>query len=108
MEAISTPRVSCQLLQEYVKRQVMVVGKVVQLRGDSAIIDADGNVTLMLNPEAHLTPGNGVQVIGKVQDDLSIRVMNSIDLGSNVDYSAAQALVDVTHRHKEIFIFEEN
>jgi len=49
MEATSTPRVSGPFLDNYVGRNVMVVGKVVQLRGDQAIIDADGNVTAHLN-----------------------------------------------------------
>lgn len=49
MEAASTPRISGPYLDNYVGRNVMVVGKVVQLRGDQAIIDADGNVTAHLN-----------------------------------------------------------
>lgn len=49
MEATSTPRVSSPYLDSYVGRNVMIVGKVVQLRGDQAIIDADGNITAHLN-----------------------------------------------------------
>lgn len=49
MEAISTPRVTCAYLNMYVGRNVMVVGKVQQLRGEEAIIDADGNITVHLN-----------------------------------------------------------
>lgn len=62
MESTSTPRVSGPYLDNYVGRNVMIVGKVVQLRGDQAIIDADGNVTAHLNrvslpPIAFLTRG---------------------------------------------------
>lgn len=49
MEDTSTPRINSQYLDNYVGRNVMIVGKVVQLRGDTAIIDADGNVTAHLN-----------------------------------------------------------
>lgn len=49
MEATSTPRISAPYLDSYVGRNVVIVGKVVQLRGDEAIIDADGNVTAHLN-----------------------------------------------------------
>jgi hypothetical protein len=49
MEATPTPRVSSPHLDSYVGRNVMIVGKVVQLRGDQAIIDADGNITAHLN-----------------------------------------------------------
>ena len=34
--------------------------------------------------EAHLAANNGVQLIGKVKDDLSIKVLSSIDLGQGV------------------------
>lgn len=34
--------------------------------------------------EAHLSPGKAVQVIGKVNPDLSIKVLSSLDLGTGV------------------------
>jgi replication factor A3 len=49
MEQSSTPRVTSGLLDHYVGRNVIVVGKVTQLRGETATLDADGNVTAHLN-----------------------------------------------------------
>ncbi|TQN73446.1 Replication factor A protein 3 [Colletotrichum shisoi] len=72
-EPTSTPRITAQYLDSYVGRNVMLVGKVLQLRGDSAVLDADGNVTAILNRDVHLTNGNAAQVIGKVNPDLSIK-----------------------------------
>ncbi len=46
---METPRVSCSHLNSYINRNVLVVGKVVQLRDDSAIMDADGHITVNLN-----------------------------------------------------------
>lgn len=66
---------------------------------------------------------NGVELIGKVQPDYRIKVLTSWDLGPNVgellkssklgkrvlisggrvDYQVADAVVDVTHRYKELF-----
>ncbi|KAK2759670.1 replication factor A protein 3 [Colletotrichum kahawae] len=83
-EATSTPRITAQYLDNYVGKNVMLVGKVVQLRGDSAVLDADGNVTAILNRDVHLTNGNGAQIVGKVNPDLSIKVLSSRDLGSGV------------------------
>jgi hypothetical protein len=37
--------------------------------------------------EAHLAAGNGVQIIGKVNPDLSVKVLSSIDLGTGVGES---------------------
>lgn len=34
--------------------------------------------------EAHLAPGNAAQIIGKVNPDLSIRVLSALDLGPSV------------------------
>ncbi|TDZ59872.1 Replication factor A protein 3 [Colletotrichum trifolii] len=93
-EATSTPRITAQYLDNFVGRNVMLVGKVTQLRGDSAVLDADGNVTAMLNRDVHLTNGNGAQIIGKVNPDLSIKVLTSRDLGANVGpYTPAPFLI---------------
>ncbi|KAK3359248.1 replication factor A protein 3 [Lasiosphaeria hispida] len=106
MEATSTPRITCTYLNSYVGKNVLVVGKVVQLRGDEAIIDADGNITAHLHREAHLSAGSGVQIIGKVNPDLSIKVLSSLDLGTSVDYNLANAVVEVTHQHKSVFAYD--
>ncbi|KAJ0354025.1 hypothetical protein KNSL1_001597 [Colletotrichum chrysophilum] len=88
-ETTSTPRITAQYLDNYVGKNVMLVGKVVQLRGDSAVLDADGNVTAILNRDVHLTNGNGAQIVGKVNPDLSIKVLSSRDLGLGVGTSAS-------------------
>ncbi|KAL9030972.1 MAG: hypothetical protein Q9180_006853, partial [Flavoplaca navasiana] len=53
--------------------------------------------------DAHLTLNNAVEIIGKVQPDLSIKVFQAMDFGSNIDFNAVEAVVDATHRYKEIF-----
>ncbi|KAK7751686.1 hypothetical protein SLS62_006347 [Diatrype stigma] len=106
MEPVSTPRISGRIIDGFVGRNVMIVGKVLQLRGDSAIIESEGQITAMLNRDTHLAPGNGAQIIGKVNPDLSVKVLSSLDLGNNVDYQGYQAVVEVTHRYKDLFIFQ--
>ncbi|KAF6845104.1 replication factor A protein 3 [Colletotrichum musicola] len=91
-ESTSTPRITAQYLDNYVGRNVILIGKVLQLRGDSAVLDADGNVTALLNRDVHLTNGNGAQIIGKVNPDLTIKVLTSRDLGPGVDYQLAAAV----------------
>ncbi|OAA68756.1 DNA replication factor a subunit ssb3 [Niveomyces insectorum RCEF 264] len=106
MDQTSTPRVSCSYLNSYVGRNVLIVGKVVQLRGDTAIVDADGHITVNLNREAHLVGGNAAQILGKVTPDLSIRVLSAQDLGVDVDIDLAQKVVEVAQEHKSLFAFE--
>lgn len=48
-EDIATPRVNAQYLESFANQTVRILGKVTQLRGDHAIIDAGGNVTAILN-----------------------------------------------------------
>ena len=49
MEAASTPRITSAYLDSYVGKNVIIVGKVTQLRGEEATIDADGSITAHLN-----------------------------------------------------------
>ncbi|KAL8839876.1 MAG: hypothetical protein Q9170_001556 [Blastenia crenularia] len=53
--------------------------------------------------DAHLTLNNAAEIIGKVQPDLSVKVLQAMDFGSNIDFNAVEAVVDATHRYKEIF-----
>jgi replication factor A3 len=91
METAATPRVTATYLASYIGKNVIVVGKVIQLRGDEATLDADGTINAQLNRDAHLSAGNGVQVIGKVNPDMSIKVLTSLDLGPGVGKSASHA-----------------
>ncbi|KAI1805417.1 replication factor A protein 3-domain-containing protein [Daldinia bambusicola] len=103
MERTSTPRISAALLESYIGQNVIIVGKVVQLRGDTASIEADGHIQASLTRDCHLMVGNGAQIIGKVNPDHTVKVLNAVDLGPNVDYQICQNVVDVTHHFKEIF-----
>ncbi|KAJ3461293.1 hypothetical protein MRS44_009846 [Fusarium solani] len=90
-EQMSTPRITAPYLDNFVGRVIMLVGKVTQLRGDQATLDSDGTVTVLLNRDAHLANGNSVQVIGKVNPDLTIKVLTSRDLGNSVDHGPSQS-----------------
>ncbi|KHJ32873.1 putative ssdna binding protein ssb3 protein [Erysiphe necator] len=82
-ELIYTPRITSSHLDSFTNRTVRLLGRVMQLRGDTAIVDSDGNVTLHLNRDAHLIVGNVFEVIGKINQDLSIRVLKSTNMGKD-------------------------
>ncbi|KAI1420159.1 replication factor A protein 3-domain-containing protein [Xylaria sp. FL1777] len=103
MESVSTPRISANMLDSHVGQNVIIVGKVMQLRGESALLDANGQVNAILNLESHLMAGNGAQIIGRVNPDLSVKVYNALDLGSNVDFQVAQSVVEITQQYKDLF-----
>ncbi|RKL25815.1 hypothetical protein BFJ68_g442 [Fusarium oxysporum] len=102
-EQLSTPRITAAYLDNFVGKVVMLVGKATQLRGEQATLDSEGTVTVLLNRDAHLTNGNAVQVIGKVNPDLSIKVLTSRDLGTGVDFGLYSSVVQATHKHPSIF-----
>lgn len=56
MEPVSTPRISGRIIDGFVGRNVMIVGKVLQLRGDSAIIESEGQITAILNRVSRICP----------------------------------------------------
>ncbi|KAI1266717.1 hypothetical protein F5Y18DRAFT_382388 [Xylariaceae sp. FL1019] len=84
MDSVSTPRISASMLDSHVGANVMVVGQVIQLRGETALLNAGGQISLLIDNNVHLVAGNGAQIIGKVNQDMSIKVWNAMDLGSNV------------------------
>jgi replication factor A3 len=49
MASEATPRINAHYLEQFVNRTVRMVGKVVALRGETATLDASGNVNIILN-----------------------------------------------------------
>jgi len=95
--------VNAQYLESFQDRTVRIVGKITQLRGPSAILDSNGNVTITLRKDSHFMVGNYYEIIGRVKNDLSISVMGSCDFGQNIDMAAMDAVVEVSHRYRSIF-----
>ncbi|MCJ1433181.1 hypothetical protein MMC27_002540 [Xylographa pallens] len=103
MASEATPRINAHYLEQFTNQTVRIVGKVLALHGETATLDASGSITIHLNRESHLTVNNAAEIIGKVQPDLSVKVLQATDFGGSMDYAAADAVVDATHRYKEIF-----
>ncbi|ESZ96553.1 hypothetical protein SBOR_3055 [Sclerotinia borealis F-4128] len=105
-ETPTTPRITSSYLNSFTSRTVRMVGKVTQLRGLEASIDCDGAVSVLLRPDSHLQVGSAVEIVGKVNQDLSVKVLQATDFGTNFDFAAMNALVEANHRYKEIWYTE--
>jgi replication factor A3 len=85
-DPLSTPRLTSPHLEHFTNRTIRLTGRVTQLRGETATLDSDGAVTAHLNRDAHLTVGNMVEIVGKVNGDLSVRVLRATDLGRDGEF----------------------
>ncbi|CAK3796583.1 replication factor A 3 [Lecanosticta acicola] len=103
--AEATPRITAPFLEQFSHRTVRILGKVRQLRGEEATIDAGGQIRVLQIKDSNWHMNHAVEIIGKVQQDLSVKVMASTDMGpeAGIDFSAVEAVVDATHRYHEIF-----
>jgi len=49
----ATPRINAPYLEQFAHQTVRILGKVVELRGDQASIDANGRINVHLNRVRH-------------------------------------------------------
>ena len=49
MATEATPRINAHYLENFMNQTVRILGKVVSLRGETAVIDANGSITVHLN-----------------------------------------------------------
>ncbi|KAF3910900.1 hypothetical protein ABW20_dc0108292 [Dactylellina cionopaga] len=92
--AEQTPRVNAPLLSNFTLQTVRIAGKVIQIRGNTATIDSQGTVSLLLDPDTNVkTVNNVVEIIGKVNPDHSVKEFVSTDFGPNVDLNLSPLLV---------------
>ena len=49
MASEATPRINARYLDSFTNQTVRILGKVVSLRGETATVDANGTINLLLN-----------------------------------------------------------
>lgn len=98
-----TKQVNQALLGQFPDQIVRIVGKVTSLRGTEGTIDASGPVEVHLNSESNMREGKFVEIIGKIQSDLSVRTLTTINLEGNIDMSLVDQVIQLTHNHRELF-----
>lgn len=49
MASEATPRVNAKYLESFTNQTVRILGKVITLRGETAIVDANGSINVHLN-----------------------------------------------------------
>ncbi|CUS09726.1 unnamed protein product [Tuber aestivum] len=79
-----TPRINAPLLQQFIGRTIRLVGKVTDIHGDKATLDSSGVIVALTDRDSNLKLGNTMEVVAKVNPDLSIKVLTSTDFGNNL------------------------
>lgn len=79
-------RVDAATLQKYTGQVVRIVGKaqVVNASEGTVVFESNGTVKLLVPPNISLEEHLYFEVTGKVTDDLSVRVLDSILLGNSL------------------------
>lgn len=113
---LSTPRILPKHLAQFAPNAhpnvtaIRTLGTISSIHGDTATLTSgDGDtVTLILNRDSHLSPQGLYEIVGKVINleggaGYGIRVMLATEWSKNTDLKSFEALVDATHRYREIF-----
>ncbi|ODQ55103.1 replication factor A protein 3 [Saitoella complicata NRRL Y-17804] len=104
MTQAPTPRVNASTRSEHVGSSIRIIGKVNSAGGGRAIIDAGGDVEISYHEAATLiTPGRFVEILGKVNQDLTVTCLTAIDFGEDLDMSIVDNVVQVSQQYRDIF-----
>ena len=80
-----------------------VFSKTVLSLGDIETPGFSGTPNISLNDYSYLDSGYAAEVISKEQPDLSLKVHQAIDLGSNMKYRLLEVVIDAVHQYEGIF-----
>ncbi|BGP49641.1 hypothetical protein JCM10450v2_005543 [Rhodotorula kratochvilovae] len=100
-----TPRVNAAQLGSYPTGKVVrVIGKVVSLDTDQALLEAadGGQVVVKLMKDSNLAD-TFVEVIGKKSDDGTVTELSSQNLGESIDMELANKVVELSHAYPDVF-----
>ncbi|ODV86057.1 hypothetical protein CANARDRAFT_175789 [[Candida] arabinofermentans NRRL YB-2248] len=105
MESI---RVDATLLQQFKRKTVRIIGKLISKSSNNAILNSNGNVELKFTHQNQLLDSliidHWYECIGMVDDDdLSIKVIQCIDFGTEINEKAVLKVVELSHKVPELF-----
>ncbi|KAK6902945.1 hypothetical protein V866_008321 [Kwoniella sp. B9012] len=95
------PRINSKYLTQHRGEVVRLTAKVIKLSGDTATVETSDGNTLGVHLSRDMHIGDGfIEIIGTVKDDLSIKAHTYIELGSQLDMKAVNAVVEFAHSGK--------
>ncbi|KAF9163515.1 hypothetical protein DFQ27_003030 [Actinomortierella ambigua] len=100
----TTPRVNSAMLANYKDKNVRFVGKIINHNGERAVMQAadKGQVHIHMNAESAYGT-QFIEVIGKVNEDLSISEIASYNMGNEFDMETYNAMIVKAQLFPDIF-----
>jgi hypothetical protein len=101
MESI---RVDATRLAEVIGKTVRVIGQLKSLDGENAgQLDSNGQISFTSNSDTLFEIDHWYEVIAIVKPDLSLNILQSFDFGTKFNAHAANKLIEVIHKHPELY-----
>lgn len=104
--SLQSIRIDATYLQQSAKKTVRVLGllKSYEQSSKSCTLDSNGPITIRFsNDRGDLSSGNWYECIGIVQDDLSIKCIDFLNMGNNLNEKSVLKVVELSHKFPELF-----
>ncbi|KAI0714084.1 replication factor A protein 3 [Cerioporus squamosus] len=101
-----TPRVNKALMANYKGQPVRLIAKLITLKNGRAIVEAsDGGEIEVALPKNENFDCAYVEIIGKVEDERTIKMLGHVKLGDDVDMKLADQILQIWHNPKLTHVF---
>ncbi|CEP08932.1 hypothetical protein [Parasitella parasitica] len=79
-----TPRINSSLREKYIGQTVRVIGKLVSLSGDTAVLESTDNGQILVHVNGESRWGTDyIEVIGQVEPDFTLKEFKTTNLGND-------------------------
>lgn len=103
---METIRINAPLLPQYATKHVRVLGKVLEINQgeNSAVLDSQGQLTIIIESSIDFAVGDWIDVVGIVQQDFKVRALQCYNTNqSDINAEAAGKMVDLWHKYPQLF-----
>ncbi|RDX49856.1 replication factor A protein 3 [Lentinus brumalis] len=101
-----TPRVNKALMSNYKGQTVRLMAKLITFKDGRAIVEAsDGGEVEVALPKNENFDCAHVEIIGKVEDERTIKMLGHVKMGDDVDMKTCDQILQVWHNPRFAHIF---
>ncbi|RDX47243.1 replication factor A protein 3 [Polyporus arcularius HHB13444] len=101
-----SPRVNKALMANYKGQTVRLIAKLITFKDGRAIVEAsDGGQVEVSLPRNDSLDCQYLEIIGKVEDERTIKMLGHVKFGDDVDMKLAEQVVQIWHDPKFAHVF---